>query len=441
MLDKVKSFHSTYLSIGGFTINLIPFLLYMLLTKQQHDLLSAILPFAIFYSFRRTTLFVFRGNPNQENFFGKFGAMSAIIGYILGLCGQFSPIFWDLSAVGAGIGAACFPSVQKLFTFNHRQTGDNKANGLVWLFAIILLIVALFLIVNSFPAAAFALMIFYSLIGLCGFIWEPLRIANNQPITIHWPNLVLSIILFAAIFLVRLGRSLGVGQPAEWGIGLLAAALLVILLSVISSSNHPRMPQSIRLRLMSFGICADFCSIFSAIYVGVCYGVNQYLWIIAAYIAGVLFGQPMVKFLHKYIHLSSTTLKLLGTMVGVLLTFIYPLYFFGIFLMRAFASSLNKDAIKEYQQTVTYQHDNIYMINYRLMGLAGLTIQFIMWVTLLISFLCFKGSLSSLFAAYTFRHPTTAYFIPILTTHIVLACFICGFSMLTMWVSNVKQEK
>lgn len=439
MLEKIKSFHSTYLSIGGFAINLIPFLLYMLLTKQQHDLLSAILPFAIFYSFRRTTLFVFRGNPDQEDFFGKLGASAALTGYVLGLGGQLSPILWDLSAVGAGIGAACFPSVQKLFV--HRQAGDDKANGLAWLIAIILLMAVIFLTINPFPAVSFALMIFYTLVGLCGFIWDPQRHSNDQPVTIHWPNLLLSFILFAAIFLVRLGRSLGVGQPAKWGIGLLAVALLVILLGIISSSGHSRMPQSIRLRLMSFGICADFCSIFSAIYIGVCYGVNQYLWIIAAYVAGALFGQPMIKFLHKYIRLRGTTLKLLGTMAGVLITFIYPLYFLGIFLMRSFASSLNKDAIQEYQTTISYQHDNIYMINYRLMGLAGLTVQFIMWVTLLISLLGFKGSLGNLFAAYTFHRPTTAYFMPILITHIVLACFICGFLILTMRVSNSEQDK
>lgn len=441
MFNKVKSFHSTYLSIGGFTINLMPFLLYMLLIKQQHDLVSAVLPFAIFYSFRRTTLFVFRGNPNQEDFFGKLGVSAAIIGYTFGLYGQISPIFWDLSAVGAGIGAACFPSVQKLFTFNHRQAGDDKANGVAWLIAIILLMAVIFLTINPFPAVAFAMMIFYSLIGFGGFIWEPQRSTNDQPVTVHWPNFVLSIILFAAIFLVRLGRSLGVGQPAEWGIALLAVALLVILFSVISSSDHPHMSRALRLQLMSFGICADFCAIFSALYIGVSYGVNQYMWIIAAYVAGALLGQPMIKILHKYIRLDATTLKLLGTIVGVLVTFIYPLYFFGIFLMRSFASSLNKSAVEKYQQTVTYQHDNIYMINYRLMGLAGLTVQFIMWVTLLISLLYFKGSLGSLFAAYTFHRPTTAYFLPILITHIVLAIFICGFLISTMWISTSEQDK
>lgn len=442
MLRKFKALASNWFSIGAFTINLVPFLLFLLLMDNQHDLLSGVMPFAIFYSFRRTTLFIFRGNPEQENFFGKFGAGSALLGYFLGMFGQLSPLFWDLSAVGAGIGAACFPSVQKRFALKHRQRGDSHNNGWLTLGCLICLLVIIGLTTKTYPAIAFLIMIIYASLGLLGFLWEPQRQVNPTPIKIRIPNLILSLLLFCSVMLVRIGRSLGIGEPANWGIFILGVILLIIILDIFIGPHHAHhMSASIRLRMMVFGICSDFCSVFSAIYIGVNYGVRQYLWIFAAYLLAAIFGQPLINWLQRHSSLESLDLCLLGISGGLLITFIYPIYTVGIFLIRVFASNIQKQSLSDYQQQVQYQHDNVYMINYRLVSLAGLLVQFIMWISLAVSLnLMNKHSLSPLLAAYAFHQPTKAFFMPILITHIILVVFMTSFFIRTSWLNHQEQS-
>ncbi len=55
------------------------------------------LPFALFYAFRRTTLFLFKGGKNEDNVIGWFGLLAALFGYFLGIFGIFLPAFTALA--------------------------------------------------------------------------------------------------------------------------------------------------------------------------------------------------------------------------------------------------------------------------------------------------------------------------------------------------------
>lgn len=447
-MSKIHSYQMTFLSIGGFTINLVPFLLFMLLVHRNGDIITNILPFALFYAFRRTTLFMFRGNPNMNTFFGWFGLISASIGYFLGLFGQLHPLFWDLAAVGSGMAAACFPSVQKEFSLTEREEKAHEEGWsatLMWLLAILLLLGALMITikVENMPSLAFLMMLFYCGIAFLGFLWSPERLSQVSRPQIRWPNVVLSVLLFTSVLLVRIGRSLGIGQPASLGIILLCVILLIILLDIlIARPRHTAITAGLRGQLMVFGTCADFCAIFSAIYIGVTYGVSAFMWIIVAYAGGFLLAKPLVRWLqHAFPSVSPLNLNLMGITAGLLMTFFLQLYFIGIFLIRSFASTVNQEAIQTYHQANIESHDNVFMINYRLIAIAGLSTQLVLWLSL-IGTMYLKGeSLNGILAAFAFHHATGAFSLPVLVTHIVLVTLMIVFFILVNRLNHAEKPR
>ncbi|RXT59380.1 hypothetical protein [Lacticaseibacillus chiayiensis] len=347
MARKILKYQSLLLTIGGFAINLVPFLLFMLLINRHGELITNVLPFALFYSFRRTSLFMFRGNPNQNYSLGRLGLSSALIGYTIGIFGQLSPICWDISAIGAGIGAALFPSVQKESVSGTANTNNQDKvphSTLMMLIAILILIGIIAFTEKRFPFIGFILMIVYSIFGLLGFHFDPSPKSTNNHISIRYSNVLLSFALFVSVILVRVARSEGIGTPALLGVAILGTILIITTLLLVNTNhtNHT-ITNDIRVRLMVFGTCADFCAIFSAIYIGVKFGVTTFMWIIVAYLAAFIFASPMVTVLQRrFQHTSSLTIDLIGIFVGLLLTFILPLYFVGIFLIRLLLACLTR---------------------------------------------------------------------------------------------------
>ncbi|WP_267202321.1 hypothetical protein [Limosilactobacillus kribbianus] len=115
MSTYFKQHNQLLLNIGGFAINLMPFLLYLMLASRHGDVVIDALPFALFYAFRRTALFAVRGAHDSDNLLGWIGLAAALSGFAIGIFGECNSIWWNLSAMGAGIGAAFFPSVQNNF--------------------------------------------------------------------------------------------------------------------------------------------------------------------------------------------------------------------------------------------------------------------------------------------------------------------------------------
>lgn len=438
MSSYFKHHNQLLLNIGGFAINLMPFLLYLLLVSRHGDVVTNALPFALFYAFRRTSLFVVRGVHNSDNLLGWIGLTAAIFGFTIGIFGILSPIWWDLSAVSAGIGAAFFPSVQKQFRLTHHRSADNPQDGgaLIMLFSLIALIALMVLTERNYPALSFIALLLYALIGLVGFYYDPLRKSATDHLTVSIPNLVLAVMLFCSVFLVRIGRSLGTGQPIVWGIGLLAIILIAIIAALLSSRPHPTAtPWPLKLRLMLFGLCADFCAIFSALYIGVTYGTKTYAWMAVAYLMAFILGGSLVKKLCTILPFSALAVELLGIIAGLLLTFNFYTYFIGIFLIRACASVQNQQAIRQYDQQSTA--NNSYMVSYRLMSIAGLTTQFILWISLIVS--AHLTGFSAIIADFTFHQPTTRFAHPLLITQIVLAAWMILFILCTYQANRLRE--
>lgn len=443
----LKSYSSTLLGIGSFAINLVPFLLFVFLVSRNGDVITEVLPFGLFYAFRRTSLYLFRGANIQLEFFGWLGLIVAIIGYFLGMFSGFSPILFDVSAIGAGIGAALFPSVQKTFSLHDDKNSPHKVISLlVWIVAVSFLIYVVVAFTKKIPAISFLMMLIYSFIGLLGFYWDP----DRKPIskdyswpTLSFPNVLLSLALFLAVLLVRIGRSLGAGQPTYWGIFILGGALLVILLDLIfNRTMHSKMDNPMRFRMMVFGTCADFCSIFSAIYVGVSFGMPAYTWIIVSYAAGILLGSPLLKLVQKILpKVDPLTIELVAIVIGLLLTFSIYTYFIGIFLIRAFAAKQNQAAIEEYDQSPLSKTENSYIVSYRLMSIAGLTTQFILWISLIILTKTTKTDLTQILLDFTYHHTSNAFVLPVLITQIILVVCMSAFIIITGYLNRPKKQK
>ena len=99
MQQKISKFNGLF----SILINIVPFLLFPALITQQGDLFTNILPFAIYYAFRRSALILFRDWEHQPRQLGWIGLISGAIGYGCGIFGQLSPLFFDFAGVGAGI--------------------------------------------------------------------------------------------------------------------------------------------------------------------------------------------------------------------------------------------------------------------------------------------------------------------------------------------------
>lgn len=421
-----RSHSQLLLNIGGFAINLIPFLLYLMIVSRSGTLILNALPFALFYAFRRTALFSIRGNVQQDNLLGWIGLGAAILGLIIGLFGTLNAIIWDLSGALVGIGAAFFPSVQKQFNLTHQRKNDRQNNKQILLFLSVLLMVGVIVITGRrYPVIAFATVLFFALLGAIAFYYDPLRRPTAAKINLNLPNVILSLLLFLSVFLVRIGRSLGKDRPAILGIALLAVILIAIIVVFVSGNRHSHLRQGLRMRMMIFGICADFCAIFSALYLGVAYGIKVYAGIIISYLLAFVLGNKMVDWLASKLPFATFTIELSGIILGLLLTLNIYTYFIGIFMIRAFAFVQNQDAIAAYN--AQENNHNSYMVSYRLMSIAGLTTQFILWLSLLIS--VHQTGFTKILSDFTFHHTTTRFLRPLLITQIILILwaivFIC----------------
>lgn len=347
-------------------------------------------------------------------------------------------MIWDLSGMFVGIGAAFFPSVQKQFNLTHRQSkNQQRNNSWLLLLAVLLMIGMIILTGKNQPVIAFATVLLFASLGVVGFYYDPLRKPSKSEVKLNPFNVVLFFLLFGSVLLVRIGRSLGQGQPVLLGIELLAVILIAIIMAIISNRPHQtNISKGLRMRLMIFGICADFCAIFSALYLGVIFGIMVYAWILVSYILAFLLGKKMVNWLANQLPFTPFMIELVGIILGMLLTLNIYTYFIGIFLVRAFASVQNQAAICAYDAQDNVH--NSYMVSYRLMSIGGLTTQLILWLSLL----CFvrQAGLFGILADFTFHETTTKFIQPLLFTQIILVLWATGFILRTAQIIH-REEK
>lgn len=417
------------LKISSLPLNLFPYLVFSLIIKQNNAI--SVLPFALFYAFRRTTLFLFKGGKTEDNIIGWFGLIAALIGYFIGIFGIISPILYCISASLAGIGAACYPSVQKQITIQSHYH-PNKNELLTYFAATLFLLAVIILVEPHLAIIPFIMMLLYTIIALIGFAYSPYR-GHSRQIVFEWQNIWLMLGLLAAILFIRDGWNSGDGNISILGIIVLATVIIVYLVKLAFTERHSKLVREMQNRLTIAGLCQDFTTIFSVVYISVLFGAHNYYWLFIIILIASFIKRPLIKALHEYLPFDDFTIQSWGIVLGLVITLFRPTYFAGIFLIRIFYSLQNTDTLNLIRDHVD---TNIYMINYRFRTAGGFLTQLILWGGLFL----FNGQhiFDQIFNNYA--HKTSmASTQPLFWTQFVLVLFIACFTIYT-WHLNERTK-
>lgn len=431
-----------FTGVCSLLLNLMPFLLYISLTKEQSDVFIGALPFAIFYAFRHAILLFCRDLEYDYQRLAWIGLYSGAIGYFLGMFGGIHPIFWDLSGVGAGIASRLFPTVMsQRKRLMKRGTLPAPAGYLKPIIQVIIVLIVLVIVTwIRKPIVSFALMLIITLCAIGSFWDTPRTIIPQSQIRIRWTNYVLALILLGAMLLIRLGRSLGIGQPIEWGLSLLLIFLVVMIIALLLSYHSiQHYPEHLRQRIMLYGACGQYWTLYSTVFIGVLYGAKMYAWTIVAYLFAAVFGGMLAKQVDRLFKIDDSQVNLLMLIIGIFSTFWLPTYFIGVFLIRSFAGSERKKAITDYEKA-THNYNISSIVNYYYASIAGIISQVIMWGSLFV----FAGNagMNRIFGAFSVGKISPQSSSSIMYTHIILAGYMIIFIMaLAFRLKNTKKQE
>ncbi|WP_125767194.1 hypothetical protein [Lapidilactobacillus wuchangensis] len=435
--QQAAPFSALLLSITSFTVNILPYLLLPQLILRQHVVILNALPFVLFYTFRRTVLFLFRGYQPRAERLLTIGVVAGILGSFLGLFGSWLPIFWDLAGVGIGIASALLPPAIRVF--GHRQKQQHlpkiKHSALYQYGALLLLILLIQLAGGDHIVWSFAGMLLYLLLGGVGFWasplrqpWTPFRLHNAKRITI---NLILTAAIFIGLINLRMTRNEGTLTTLLHGLIFLAIILPIglLLFSWHLSRGNDRITWTIRARGILRGMCIDFVAVYGTIYCFVILGSAFYVWVILMYVVAMAIGAPLLSFLAKKIPaISRPTMTLLLMALGLVLTFWQPVYLVGILCLRIVVGELNREVIGELDTQTPLTPDEEYLVAPRLLSLGGLTLQMILWL-IMIGIANQRGiKLAGLLASYAHKTVAGNFTNLISTTHLwlVIVMFVAG---------------
>lgn len=406
-------------------INVLPFLVYPLLITQTGGQFTNFLPFAIYYAFRRTALILFRDWEHDYPMLGKIGLLSGLVGAILGLFGSLSPIFWDASGVGTGLASVLFPTainqnkrLAKIQRDNNTKSAPGKLVGQLFIILAILAVVA----ICRWSFFNFAILLLANISALCCYQYRHHRI--SRPVHSHWSNYFLGVILFLAMFSIRIGRSIGIGQPITWGITLLAVFLLLMTVLLITNWHGRFISPTFHREAVFYGVCGQYWSMYSTIFVGVTAGVDMYYWVIVAYLLAMIFGSLFARLVYHYLAVDRLSLSLILTALGITMTFWLPAYFVGIFLIRTFASQIRQMATTEYEQQTNNYHLS-YIVNYNYATAGGMVSQLVMWGSLFL--LLRNKGLSNALTDFAQHHSSLSNISAITGAHLILAAYMILF--------------
>lgn len=435
--QRCAPYASLLLNITSFTVNILPYLLLPQLILRQNIVILNALPFVLFYTFRRTVLFLFRGYHPKAERLTTIGLIAGTIGSLLGLLGNWLPIFWDLAGVGIGIASALLPPAIRVF--NHRQKQAQlskiKLSALYQYGALLLLMILIQLDGSQQILWSFAGMLVYLLLGWLGFWASPLR-QPWRPMQVHnWRRLTINLILTAAIFIslinLRMTRNEGTMTTLLHGLIFLAIAL-PIGLAIFSwrlARGNGRITWTIRARGFLRGMCIDFVAVYGTIYCFVILGSNFYVWVILMYVIAMAIGAPLITFLAKKIAvISRPTLTLLLMALGLGLTFWQPLYLVGILCLRIVVGELNREVLGELDAETPLTPDEEYLVAPRLLSLGGLSLQMVLWLIMIAAAKQRELNLAGLLTSYAHKTVAANFASLISTTHLwlVLVMLIAG---------------
>lgn len=440
MNSIIKQKAPQYLGLLSFFINYFPYLIFILLINREGSIISNVLPMAIFYAFRRTALFIFRDYRKNSNLLGWIGLVFALVGYLIGVFGAISDQVFDLAAVFIGSAAAIFPNA---LNQNKRQdVKKNKKGGNPLKMLLILLgsLCIFALISKMMPTLACLILFIASFAGL--FAYKEVYGFKHLPGRVHfnWPNLVLVCFLLFAMFLMERGRSQNIGNMVKWGVFLLVAFLIVLMLILIFDRKDHFVAASKKtyFQISMYGVCAMFWITYSAILITITHGVGAFYFVFLSYLSAIILAKPAIKLIFSLIPGNALTINSLMIIIGLICTFWFPSYFVGVFLIRVFANHQKQLALKQYEEE-TGNHQDSYFLSYYLSSLSAFWTQTIMWTTLIIC--CRPAGFEKILRDITFHQLATDYLWSINLTHIVLALVMFVFVLITYLVSNKKQRK
>ncbi|GFZ26319.1 hypothetical protein [Lactobacillus corticis] len=419
-----------FTDFASYAINLMPFIIYLSLIIQQQDLASGILPFALYYAFRRSGLLLLRDFQKNYSLLGWIGLVSALIGYGLGLLGYFGSWYYDLAAVGIGLGSALFPVAVN----QNKRLAENKSS-IVGQVISLLILLALAAGIYWLKRAwlGYAVMFVIVIVAILGY--SPVQTASSK-INWHWYNYVLGILLFCSMGLVRWGRSNSLNQPIEWGMLFLGSFFVIMLILLFLDRQRPKTP-GLRLAAMVAGAGGQYWTLYSTIYVGANYGLKKYYLVLVAYLLAMLFGGAVLSWLEKVSGFTTVTICMLSMILGLAATFWFPIYVLGIFLLRAGAAKLRQQAVMVYEAGGGDKAIS-YLVNYNYAAASSLFTQFVFWLSLLV--LAKPAGLNLIlksFATNTF-YPDMAEFIN--ASHLVLGGYLFVV-FLVCWIKLAKENE
>lgn len=429
---------SKYTGVFSLLLNLMPFIIYLSIIKPGKEMLTEALPFAIYYGVRHSSLLLFRDFEYNIRRLGWIGIFSGLCGYVLGMFGNCSPIFWDLSGIGTGIASSLFPAAiyqQNRMAKNGLLAKIDHVHPLVQL-VILLAFLGIIAWVKA-PAISFAIMAVVSLCTAVGYLFVPHPLGHPLPVRLHWFNYLLAGMLICAMLMLRFGRSAGLGQPVGWGLLFLLAFFVVMVAGIIVNRQKMlRYRHHLRARLMLYGVCSQYWTLYSTIFIGVIYGLKMYYWTIVAYLLAFIFGGLVVKKTGQVVSADPHLINLIMITLGILLTFWLPTYFVGVFIIRSFASAERKSATDEYEQ-VTHNYSISYIINNYYYSITGLLSQFVMWGSLFLT--AGTTGMNNILGAYTLRQASSENINAINITHGILAIYMVTY---IIWLAiKLVQDK
>lgn len=420
-------FSSLFLSITSFTVNILPYLLLPQLILSQNVVILNALPFVLFYTFRRTVLFLFRGyHPRAERLM-MIGLIAGTLGSLCGLFGGWLPIFWDLAGVGIGIASALLPPAIRVFGQRQKQQTPAKKirfDALYQYGALLLLMLLIQLAGGNHISWSFAGMTLYLLLGCLGFWvsslrqpWTPIHFHNPKRITV---NFILTAAIFVGLINLRMTRNEGTITSLLHGL-IFLAIILPIGLAIFSwrmARGNSRITWTIRARGFLRGMCIDFVAVYGTIYCFVLLGSAFYVWVILMYVVAMAIGAPLLSFLAKKIPaISRANLTLLLLVLGLILTFWQPLYLVGILCLRIVVGELSREVITELDAETPLIPDEEYLVAPRLLSLGGLTLQMVLWLIMISVANQQQFKVASLLTSYAHKTVAANFTSLISTTH------------------------
>lgn len=440
---KIKAL---WLSISVTVVNLLPYLLLIGLIQRTQTAVVNVLPFALFYTLRRTWPFFMRSVKQTvpANTLIFYGLAVAAGGLLIGSFGQLAPILWDISGILIGISAAILPAVYR-WQKQADQLSKRSHQALWQALGTLSVLLVVSTTVHHWPAVAFLAMAVFPTIGLisafCQIGWPKWPTQPNGR-KISPAEFVLFAGLTGSLLLVRLGRNTGRGQYlmlAELGLLLLFVALAMLV--AYRQVNHQfKISRLLQLQMLLAGQLTDYIAVFSVLYLSILYGLRAYSGVIVIYILAALLAHPVVNYCQRLFNGQPPYIvNLSGQLFGLLVMLLPYGYYLGVFIVRVFNSGnfqLIDQAIAALPTEVVPAR---MYFRTRLTSIGGIFFQLMLFGILGFQSRLTGQSLNAILGAYAFQHPTARFQTTLTVTQLIVTLIL----ILTILglIRLIKQQK